>query len=647
MGIETIAVYSDVDIRQPFVSQADRALRLGGPAAAESYLNIDRLLEIAIEQEVEAIHPGYGFLAESAEFARRCTRAGLIFVGPDALCIEQMGAKDQARIIAERAGIPIVPGYQGSQQEDQHLLSEARKIGFPVLLKAANGGGGKGLRPVLAADEFLPALAAVKQEAQAAFGDAGIIVEKLIRRPRHIEVQIAADQHGNCLHLFERECSVQRRYQKLIEEAPAAFLSAQQKSALYGDAVKVATAIGYNSLGTVEFILDQSTGQHYFLEMNTRLQVEHCVTEEITGLDLVELQLRVAMGEELGLKQQELKPNGWAIEARVNAEDPARDFMPCTGDLQFYREPENLRVDSGVSQGSSVSPWYDSLLAKVIVTGSDRAEAVRALRQALGEFVIEGVATNRVFLQSLLGKEAFLQQPLHTGFIDACFADGWQAPSPPLAAQIAAVAWQIHRLETRSIDSSPWNSLGNWRMLEQSGWPGKTRVSISQGDWQEAFFVLGRGPNFSVLVEGKPIKVQVLSLSDDSLQIALDEETLNFRYLYQEPRLVLTGLGKTKRTWAFQLQAGHTLATALSDNSTASGAIVSPMPGLITGLSAEVGLSVKKGDLLITMEAMKLVHNLNAPRAGEVLSIGVGVGDSVTGGQVLLQLGPAAEADAV
>lgn len=648
LGIETVAVFSAADRNQPFVAMADRACLLGPAPAAESYLHIQRLLDIGRQQQVDAVHPGYGFLAENSLFARRCVEAGFTFVGPPARCMEQMGSKDRARAIAEQAGLPVVPGYHGSAQDDQCLLTEAQRLGFPLLLKAANGGGGKGMRPVYSAAEFLPALALVRQEAVAAFGAAGVVIEKLLRRPRHIEVQIAGDQHGNRLHLFERECSVQRRYQKLIEECPAAYLTDTQRQQLYRDALRLAVAIDYQSLGTMEFILDQETGQHYFLEMNTRLQVEHTVTEQVTGLDLIELQLRIAMGEPLDIRQSDLQLQGWAMEARINAEDAGNNFMPCIGTIELYREPCGVRVDSGVARGSAVTPWYDSMLAKVVASGADRGQALAALRRALGEYAIGGVTTNLPFLRDFLARPAFSTTPLHTGLIDEQFPSGWQAAEPPLSAVIGAAVWRIQSLEgparpspSPSIEpsqsQSPWRTLGNWRLLHRAGWPGSTRVLLSSGEWNWELQVEGSGPSLGVSYRETRQQVEIQSFTDQAVSLMIGDQVFAFQLLSEGAHLVLTG---SAGSWPFRAVPGYPAVAAGNQAPSAETTVTAPMPGLISALPVAAGDAVRKGQVVAVMEAMKLVHSLVAPSSG-LAKLLVAVGDTVTGGQLLVEIEPA------
>ncbi len=421
LGIATVAIYSDADAGALHVEMADEAVRVGPAISAQSYLNVEAIIKAARQTGAEAIHPGYGFLSENARFVDAVEAAGLVFIGPSARAIRAMGLKDAAKALMEKAGVPVVPGYHGDNQDGAFLKSEADRITYPVLIKARAGGGGKGMRRVDQPDDFAAALASARREAEASFGDGAVLVEKYMAKPRHIEVQVFGDSHGNAVHLFERDCSLQRRHQKVIEEAPAPGMTPEMRAAMGEAAVKAALAIGYCGAGTVEFIADVSEGlrpdRFFFMEMNTRLQVEHPVTEAITGLDLVEWQLRVASGEALPKRQDELSINGWAFEARLYAEDPARDFLPATGKLALFAPPENARVDSGVRTGDTITPFYDPMIAKIIAHGATRDEALNRLDAALNKTRIAGLVTNRQFLSALCKLEAFRTGDVDTGLI--------------------------------------------------------------------------------------------------------------------------------------------------------------------------------------------------------------------------------------
>src|SRR5438876_7224978 len=441
MGIATVAVYSDADARSRHVALADEAFRIGPPEAKDSYLRGDRIVEAAMSSGASAIHPGYGFLSENAEFAERCERAGIAFVGPPPQAIRAMGDKSAAKAAMEKAGVPLVPGYHGGNQVPDFLLDQAVRIGFPVLIKAAAGGGGKGMRAVEHKAEFDAALAACRREALSAFGDERVLLEKYLERPRHIETQVFADRQGGCLALFERDCSMQRRHQKVLEEAPAPGMTEERRREMRKAAVAAAKAVSYVGAGTVEFLVDRG-GAFFFMEMNTRLQVEHAVTEMITGLDLVEWQLRIAAGEKLPLLQDELSFSGHAIEARIYAEDPERDFLPATGKLlhlAFPAETQDVRIDAGVEAGGEITPWYDPMIAKLIVRGPDRDTALARLRRALAETEIAGVTTNVAFLGRVAAGRAFAAAELDTGLIERNRAELFP-PRGPVADEMLAVA---------------------------------------------------------------------------------------------------------------------------------------------------------------------------------------------------------------
>ncbi|MEC3769666.1 acetyl-CoA carboxylase biotin carboxylase subunit, partial [Cupriavidus sp. SS-3] len=447
LGIRTVAVYSDADAEARHVAFCDEAVHIGGAAARDSYLRADHIIEMAKETGAQAIHPGYGFLSENEAFAEACAAAGLVFIGPPASAIHAMGSKSAAKQLMEKAAVPLVPGYHGEDQDPALLRREADRIGYPVLLKASAGGGGKGMRVVESGDGFEAALASVKREASASFGDDKVLVEKYLTRPRHIEIQVFADTHGNCVYLFERDCSVQRRHQKVLEEAPAPGMTEERRRAMGEAAVAAAKAVGYVGAGTVEFIADYSNGEDgsfYFMEMNTRLQVEHPVTEMITGQDLVEWQLRVAAGEPLPLAQEQLRIDGHALEARIYAENPDKQFLPSTGTLRFLRTPPavqfmrgedahgpaGVRIDAGVREGDTISPFYDPMIAKLIVWGKDRDEALARMRQALAAYHVVGLSTNVAFLQRLVKSEAFRTADLDTGLIARNEAVLFPPPAP-------------------------------------------------------------------------------------------------------------------------------------------------------------------------------------------------------------------------
>ena len=489
LGIATVAVYSDADRDALHVATADEAVHIGPAEASGSYLNVDAILDAAKQTGADAIHPGYGFLSERVALAEGCKAAGIVWVGPNPDAITRMGSKIESKRIAEAAHVPCVPGYHGNAQDDDSLAKAAAKIGYPVLIKASAGGGGRGMRAVMKPEELVPALTLARAEAQAGFGDPSLLIEKLIQRPRHLEVQLAGDKHGNLIHLYERECSIQRNYQKLIEEAPAPNLRPEIRSRLLEAALNLGNAIGYDSLGTVEFILDADGGGPWFLEMNTRLQVEHPVTELVTGLDLVELQIRIAAGEHLPLAQEQIHLKGSAIEARINAEDPAAGYRPALGTILGFTPPiqEGVRTDTGVRTGSVVTPYYDSLLAKVIACGPDRGIAAARLSAALGELAILGIKSSQAFLRDIVDHPTFRGGKLTTRFIAETFPDGWtprQEDHGDFAA--AAALWALARESHRALPSlGPWASLGAFRVpstVGRLGWAALTVAGESQTD---------------------------------------------------------------------------------------------------------------------------------------------------------------------
>ena len=651
LGLRTVAVYSDADRNAPYVALANEACYIGASEAKVSYLNGARLIEAAKRAGADAIHPGYGFLAENAQFARRCERAGLTFIGPRAAVIEQMGSKINAKAVAEAAGVPVVPGYNGADQSFARLRGEAERLETPLLIKASAGGGGRGMRRVLDLAEFDQALRAAQQEAQAAFGSPAILLERLIANARHIEVQILADQHGQVLHLFERDCSIQRHHHKIIEETPAPHLPAQTRRDLLNDAVNLAQAIAYDNVGTVEFLVDSTLGDYYFMEMNTRLQVEHPVTEAITGLDLVEWQLRVAAGDKLPFEQEEIRCTGWALEARVAAENPAEGFRPETGTITVYHEPQasGLRIDSGVELGSQIGPYYDSMLAKVIATGSTRQVALRRLRRGLGNFRLGGVGTNLSFLLNLLQLDDFAHGLHHTGTLSLAYPDGWQA-SPLSSTQIAqaALAMLLHEQQTRpasSVPATPWGTLGNWRVTEAAGGLGASLYYSrdAEGTLVEVT-VKGRGAHYEVQIAGERLLVAenaVLSASRLSYEEAAFRQAQGASYRHSigvdihQRRVTL--YGDDARPQIDLLLAEEALLIGREpEQSDDKHVIRAPMPGLIVELLAAVGDKVVAGQTIVVLEAMKLLQHLTAPISGTVAAVRYQKGDSVDGGAVLI-----------
>ena len=611
LGIRTIAVYSEADRDALHVQLADDAVCIGPPAAAESYLQPQKILQAAAATGAQAIHPGYGFLSENPDFAEAVQAAGLRWVGPPAAAIRAMGLKDAAKKLMAAADVPVTPGYLGDDQRAERLAEEAAGIGFPVLIKAVAGGGGKGMRRVDDPEGFADALASCRREAAASFGDDRVLLEKYVLNPRHIEVQVFADQHGQVVHLFERDCSLQRRHQKVIEEAPAPGMDAQTRKAVCGAAVKAAQAVGYQGAGTVEFIADASAGLRadriWFMEMNTRLQVEHPVTEAITGVDLVEWQLRVASGEPLPKTQDALSITGHAIEARLYAENPVNEFLPSTGPLAHLRMPAGLRIDTGVQEGDTVTPYYDPMVAKLIVHRPSRQAAAAALARGCAQVQVWPVKTNAAFLARALAHPQFVAGELCTGFIEQHLSDLLPATDPaPAVLQAAALSrraeWTAPRLPGNPSD--PWSQGGGFR--------------------------LNSGPHIEVGLQtstGKSHQVQVPTPAPGARQCA--------------PHLSTIQLGDTHIVFDAGYPHAFTAPQALTAGGAGGsddGSIRAHMPGRIITLVVGPGDTVTKGQALVTMEAMKMEHTLKAPFDGEVADLAIALGDQVTEGSVLLRI---------
>lgn len=621
MGLTTVAVHSATDRDARHSREADIRVDLGGTKAADSYLLIDKLLAAAKASGAQAIHPGYGFLSENAGFARAIEAAGLIFLGPPASAIDAMGSKSAAKALMEAAGVPLVPGYHGEAQDLDTFRAAAERIGYPVLLKASAGGGGKGMKVVEHEHELADALASAQREAQASFGDARMLVEKYVLKPRHVEIQVFADQHGNCLYLNERDCSIQRRHQKVVEEAPAPGLSPELRQAMGESAVRAAQAIGYVGAGTVEFLLD-ARGEFFFMEMNTRLQVEHPVTEAITGLDLVAWQIRVACGEPLPIRQEQVPLIGHAIEVRLYAEDPANEFLPATGRLTLYRESapgEGRRVDSGVSEGDVVSPFYDPMLGKLIAWGQDREQARLRLLAMLDEFAIGGLKTNIGFLRRILAHPAFAEAELDTGFI----ARHQQVLLPPPQAlpapfwEAAAEAWlQGQTGQCRTDDTgSPWAERSGLRL----GLPARSSLHLSSG-----------GQDQAVALERSAASTWRL----DGEHLCHDQDGLRRRYL-----AVRRGNTLYLR-WDDEMHAIEAFdpISAAEASHAHQGGLGAPMNGSIVRVLVEPGQVVEAGTALVVLEAMKMEHSIRAPHGGMVQALFCQEGDMVSEGTVLVEL---------
>ena len=628
MGIETIAVYSEADAQALHVQAADRAYSIGPAPARDSYLNIPRIIETARAAGAEAIHPGYGFLSENAVFAEACADAGIVFVGPPASAMRAMGSKSAAKALMENSGVPLLPGYHGDRQDPAFLADQAARIGFPVVIKAVSGGGGRGMRVVITAGDFAPALLSARQEAASAFGDDRVLVERYLQRPRHIEVQVFADTHGNVVHLFERDCSVQRRHQKVLEEAPAPGLSASRREDIGTAAVAAAQAVGYVGAGTVEFVADADG--FFFLEMNTRLQVEHPVTEMVTGFDLVEWQLRVACGEPLPVTQSAITLTGHAIEARIYAEDPARDFAPSVGRLAWFRTPvesDGVRVDTGFATGDTVSIHYDAMLAKLICHGPTRDAALRRLQQALADCAVAGVASNLDLLGRIACHPDFAAGGVDTGFIAREAGTLLAAQDTPPAEVLAMAALAVLSADDAPAGDDPWDARDQW-------WVNTIPARVlAFTDGQASFPV-------SVTREGAGWRIgKVLGTAErwdgGRLRVSLDGVRRTVSATVEQQVVTLRDNGLT---WRLMLPDP---LTAADDVEEAGDRLVAPIPGLVTEVLVTAGDRVTRGQVLVVLEAMKTVFRLSAPADTVVASVSCTAGEMVQDGQMLVGFGEA------
>jgi 3-methylcrotonyl-CoA carboxylase alpha subunit len=639
MGIRTVAVYSDADARSRHVALADEAFRIGPPEAKESYLRGDRIVEAAKSSGASAVHPGYGFLSENAEFAERCESAGVTFIGPPPEAIRAMGDKSAAKTLMGKAGVPLVPGYHGGNQAPDFLVDEAARIGFPVLIKAASGGGGKGMRVVERKADFGAALAACRREASSAFGDERVLLEKYLERPRHIEIQVFADRHGGCIHLFERDCSLQRRHQKVLEEAPAPGLTENRRREMGETAVAAALAVGYVGAGTVEFIVERS-GAFFFMEMNTRLQVEHPVTEMITGLDLVEWQLRVAAGEKLPLAQKDLRISGHAIEARVYAEDPRRDFLPASGrivHLGLPAESANVRVESGVRSGDEITAYYDPMIAKLVVWDPDRPAALERMREALGEFEVAGLATNLGFLYRLVQDPDFVGADFDTGLIERHRAE-LLAPSAPAGEEALTLATLAALLQLdaglrgeaqRSADPfSPWNLGGGWRTNRD----GAQLLVFQEGENRHVVTARRRSEGFELEFGDRRRTIKSYRLEERRLTVQLEDATVAGSVVRLGSRIEVFLPGRHHT-----LEIHDPLRQELAAD-TRPGELEAPMPGKIIAILVGTGDRVQKDAPLLILEAMKMEHTIRAPARGRIARILCRVGEQVGEGVELIEL---------
>ncbi|WP_455556646.1 ATP-binding protein [Comamonas sp.] len=642
LGIKTVAVYSDADAQAKHVAACDEAIHIGGSAPKDSYLRWERILEAAKQTGAEAIHPGYGFLSENEDFAKACQTAGLVFIGPPASAIRAMGLKAESKQLMEQAGVPLVPGYHGSDQHPELLQREADRIGYPVLIKASAGGGGKGMRLVAQREDFAAALASCQREAINSFGNDAVLIEKYVLRPRHIEIQVFGDTQGNCVYLFERDCSVQRRHQKVLEEAPAPGMTEAMRQRMGEAAVAAAKAVGYVGAGTVEFIVEQPGGydqpeamQFYFMEMNTRLQVEHPVTEAITGEDLVEWQLRVAAGQPLPKRQDELKITGHAIEARICAENPDNGFLPATGSLHVYRKPactsfaiSDVRVDDGVREGDAISPFYDSMIAKLIVHGDTRAQALARLDQALAQTQIVGLSTNVQFLRHVVHSDAFAAAQLDTALIErekAVLFDQTAVPTP-LAVAIA-VAQQLQSEQALQ---------GNDPFSRRDGWHSHASVRRS--------FVFLQGSNTvnAVLTYGRDGALQLqVGASEGALQWRAQGDALLVEFAGERSTAQVHTAGDARHIFtprgAAVLELQDPLAHA-GEGHSEGGRLTAPMPGKVVSFAVKAGDAVTQGQTLAVMEAMKMEHTIAAPADGVVQELLYAPGDQVAEGAELIRI---------
>lgn len=648
LGIKTIAVYSDADAQAKHVMHCDVAVRIGEAPVLQSYLKGDAILAVAQQHGAQAIHPGYGFLSENEGFAQACAQAGLTFVGPPASAIAAMGSKSAAKTLMAQAGVPLVPGYHGEKQETEFLRQQADALGYPVLIKASAGGGGKGMRVVESSQDFEAALASCQREARASFGDDRVLIERYLQKPRHIEIQVFADTYGNCVYVFERDCSVQRRHQKVIEEAPAPNMDPKMRHAMGEAAVAAAKAVAYVGAGTVEFIVEPD-GRFYFMEMNTRLQVEHPVTEMITGIDLVEWQLRVAAGEPLPLKQEQLQLSGHAIEARIYAENTEKGFLPSVGRLTHVQLPEHVafvngvvRVDGGVRGGDDISPYYDPMIAKLIVWGATRERALALMQQALAETQIVGVHTNVNFLSRLIADESFARADLDTGLIERRRETLLPPPKPSadhvLACAVAAVLFEesterspLNQYQQTTTD--PWSIQDGWRLngayRRRFVWlDGQTPrlVDLSGRVGDQYLDIDGRSCDFGWSAQRMPSDASVLELRLSGVR-----RTATVKKQGERVDVFVDGMHT-------MLCLQDPLRQALHKEVGQTGGLTAPMPGKIIAVHVTAGQTVRQGDALLVMEAMKMEHAVIAPVDGVVKEIFYGVGEQVSEGVALIGL---------
>lgn len=649
MGIRTVAVYSEVDRQARHVREADEAYYLGPAPATQSYLRIDTILDVARRCRAEAIHPGYGFLSENADFAEACKQAGIVFIGPPSSAMHLMGSKIAAKHLAQSVGAPIVPGYSGERQDDGTLIEAARGIGFPLLIKASAGGGGKGMREVTTEQDFLEQLAGARREAQAAFGDATVFLERLIQRPRHVEIQVLADMHGHAIHLCERECSIQRRHQKILEESPSVALTPELRAKMGATAVRITRAAGYVNAGTLEFMLDADQ-QFYFLEMNTRLQVEHPVTELVTGLDLVRHQLRIAAGEALGFTQEQISQRGHAIEVRIYAEDPAHDFLPSPGTISRFILPTGpgIRIDSGVEQGDDISQYYDPMIAKLIVYAEDRGSAIARLRTALEQCAIFGVTTNIALLHAISRNQAFQEGQTSTSFLRdqaLLVQPARHSEAIPHDILLAAALYEVisecdqaasSSSGTASTPYNPWQTLGPWRMI------GDARTITYRWHDQEykvSLTLRTDAPDtWDLSIGDKRYEKIAASVQEDGA-LLITRGTLQQRIhvQVQQATALVASSGQVyqlQRQQPPDIEATAHGSTGIHEQKT----LTAPMAGTIVKVQVHAGESVEANQVLAILSAMKMEHSIIAPYEGVIQRIHYQEGDVVPGGAAVIEM---------
>ena len=652
MGIRTVAVYSDADAHARHVAACDMAVRIGGPEPRASYLRTDAILEAARATGAQAVHPGYGFLSENEEFARTCAQAGIAFVGPPAAAIAAMGSKSAAKALMEEAGVPLVPGYHGDNQDPAFLRAQADALGYPVLIKASAGGGGKGMRVVESAAAFDAALASCRREASASFGDDRVLIERYLQKPRHIEIQVFADTLGQCVYLFERDCSVQRRHQKVIEEAPAPGMTSERRRAMGEAAVAAARAVGYVGAGTVEFIAEPD-GRFYFMEMNTRLQVEHPVTEMITGLDLVEWQLRVAAGQPLPATQEALRMDGHAIEVRIYAENPDKNFLPSTGRLTHLSLPPHaafangdVRVDGGVRAGDTITPYYDPMIAKLIVRGTDREQARARMAQALAATEVTGVRTNVAFLGRLMRDPAFAAADLDTGLIERRRETLLPAPGPAtdsalaLAAAMLLARQGLERSTHPPLPADPWDACDGWRLDGHYG----RDLDLIDAEGARSVRAERHGRDWSLRVgaaahafswQARCLDTAVAPAAAYQVRATLAGREIAGTVVLEGEKLTVFADGATHGLeWHDPLSHSHDMGAEHA------GSLTAPMPGKIISVAVQTGDTVARGQALLVMEAMKMEHTIAAPADGKVKEVYFAVGEQVPEGAELIALDP-------